>query len=198
MIKPCTAEYMVSDTTSTRMRKSWYPRVVAEQFLESTKDGDIERAPDPVTMIDGKLAWFNNTGDDQMVSVMVHRSSRGIVTTDPCTVVIQDAWSWQVGKQPQAPRPTIVQDSFGGRLQVNKAATEPDDLKYGRFFLDCDASQAWVSIGLVKDQEALQFWYLSSVQTPGVFISPTKFDPRWEARARWTRLQAFAAPVGSM
>lgn len=197
VLKPCTGEYMISDTRSLRMRSSWYPRIVAEAFLESTKDGDIERAPDPVTMIDGDLPWFNSTGDDQMLYVLVRRASRTVVSTDPCTVVIHDAWSVDVGERPSAPRPTIVQDSFGGRLQLNKASTAPEDLVYGRFFLDCDASQTWVRVGVVADQEAMHFRFITSVQTPGVWIAPTETDPRYEAYARWARLQAFAAPVGS-
>lgn len=197
MIKPCTAEYMIADTRGLRMRKSWYPRVVAEAFLGSTKDGEIQRAPDPVTMIDGDLPWFNNTGDDQMVFVQVIRSSRTIITTDPCTVVIHEGTSWQVGKRPSAPRPTVTQDSFGGRLQLNKAQTAPDQLAYGRLFLTVDASQTWVPIGLVPNGQALHFRYRAAVQTPGLWISPTEESPRYEAHARWGRLLAFAAPVGS-
>ena len=32
---------------------------VAEAFLESVKDGEISRSPDPVTMISGDLTWYN-------------------------------------------------------------------------------------------------------------------------------------------
>ena len=35
--KICTAEYMLSDTLGVGMRRSWYPRVVAERFLYKQK-----------------------------------------------------------------------------------------------------------------------------------------------------------------
>lgn len=201
MIKPCTSEYMTADTSGIRMRKSWYPRIVAESYLGETKDGDIEEAPDAVTMIEGDLPWFNNTNDDQVVAVMVHRAPRSIVTTDPCTVVLHDAWSFQVGINPSAEYPSIAQDAFGGRLQCNKASTAADSLAYGRFFLDSDDSQTWVPVGIVPVGQALHFRYLCGVQTPGLWIEPTNTSdgpqPRYEAYARWARLQAWALPVGS-
>ena len=197
MIKPCTAENMIADQRGLRMSKSWYPRLVSEAFLGSTKDGEIQRAPDPVPMIEGDVPWFNNTGAPQQVFVQVNRAARRIVAMDPVTVVMHDTWSWQVGKAPSAPRPTIAQDSFGGRLQLNKSSTEPKALKYGMLFLDTDTSHAWVPVGVVEHREALHFRFMTSVQTPGTFIAPTEREPRYEAYARWARLRVFAAPVGS-
>lgn len=196
-IKVCTSEYMLSTVNGLDMRRNWFPSVVAERFLQSKKDGQISRSPDPVTMIDGDLTYFNNTPDPVYITVQVIRAPRSIVAQNPGTVVIHDAWSWAVGKSPTADFPSVIQDSFGGRGQVDRPENAADKLLFGRFFADGDSSQAWVNVGQLDAQDSLHFRYLAAVQTPGVWTTPSEFEPRWEAQARWTRLLAFAMPIGS-
>lgn len=196
-IKVCTSEYMLSTVNGLDMRRNWFPSIVAERFLQSKKDGQISRSPDPVTMIDGDLTYFNNTPDPVYITVQVIRAPRSIVAQNPGTVVIHDAWSWAVGKSPTADFPSVIQDSFGGRGQVDRPENAADKLLFGRFFADGDSSQAWVNVGQLDAQDSLHFRYLAAVQTPGVWTAPSEFEPRWEAQARWTRLLAFAMPIGS-
>ncbi|WP_100522169.1 DUF7172 family protein [Mycobacteroides abscessus] len=196
-IKVCTSEYMLSTVNGLDMRRNWLPSIVAERFLQSKKDGQISRSPDPVTMIDGDLTYFNNTPDPVYITVQVIRAPRSIVAQNPGTVVIHDAWSWAVGKSPTADFPSVIQDSFGGRGQVDRPENAADKLLFGRFFADGDSSQAWVNVGQLDAQDSLHFRYLAAVQTPGVWTTPSEFEPRWEAQARWTRLLAFAMPIGS-
>lgn len=195
-LKLCTAEYMISDTNGLGMRRGWFPRVVAEAFLGSTKDGEIQRAPDPVTMIEGDLSWFNNSPDDQLVSVMVKRAPRSITTTNPNTVILHDAWTYDVGESPLADSPSVMQDSTGGRLQIDRASIAADDLQFGRLFIDADDSQTMVGVGLVPSMQAMHFRYLCAVQTPGTWTTPAE-NGRFEAQARWARLIALASPVGA-
>lgn len=194
-VKICTSENMLGTVKGLGLRRTFFPRIVAEAFLESTKDGEIKRAPDPVTMIDGDLSWTNNNDDPQYLFVQVIRGPRSIVAQSPSTVVIHDAWSWAVGASPTADYPSVVQDTFGGKLQFDRPSAAAADLKYARQFYDGDAAQAWVRVGKVDPQEALHFRYLAACQTPGVWTMPSEFDPRWEAHARWTRLLAFALPM---
>ncbi|EHI13132.1 DUF7172 family protein [Mycolicibacterium thermoresistibile] len=196
-VKPCTAEYMLSTVDGMGMRRNWFPRVVAERFLGSTKDGPISRAPDPVTMIDGDVTWHNNSRDPQMVAVQVNRAPRTIVAQNPSTVVIHDAWSFATGVSPVADYPSIVQDAFGGRAQVDRPETRGEDLRFGRLFIDGDSSQSWVPIGELAPQRSLHFRYLCAVQTPGTWTAPTEYEPRYEAHARWARLLVFAGPIGA-
>lgn len=195
-LKPCTSEYMLSTVRGLGMARHWYPRVLKEAFLESTKDGEIQRAPDPVTMIDGDLTWLNNTKDPQFVIVQVMRAPRSVVVQSPNTVVIHDAWSHRIGISPQADFPSVVQDTFGGKLQIDRASAAAADLLYGRLFYDGDSAQAWVTIGQIDAGESLHFRYLAAVQTPGIWTTASEFEPRWEAQARWGRLVAFGFPVG--
>lgn len=194
-LKICTAEHMISNVGGLGVATSWLPRVVQEQFLESTKDGPIKLSPDPVTMIDGDLTWYNNTGVDQRVWVLVHRAPRSIVAQSPATVVIHDAVSFRVGEVPIADFPSVIADTFGGRIQIDRASAAAADLQYGRYFLDGDDSQVYVDIGVVPDRRSFHFRYLAAVQTPNVWVTPTEFSPRWEANARWARLVALAAPA---
>ena len=196
-VRICTSEYMLGTVSGLGMARHWFPRVVAEAFLESTKDGEITRAPDPVTMIDGDLSWYNNKSDPQMLYVQVIRAPRSVVAQSPGTVLIHDAWSWAVGASPTADYPSVIQDTFGGKLQYDRPSAVAADLKYARQFYDSDSSSVWITVGQVDPQESLHFRYLAAVQTPGVWTTPTEFDARWEASARWARLLAFATPVGS-
>ncbi|WP_409428370.1 hypothetical protein [Mycobacterium sp. SMC-11] len=196
MIRPCTSEFLLSTADGLGLSDTWFPRVVAEAFLKSTKDGEIKYASDAVTMIDGDLTWYNQTPDRQAIVVQVIRAPRSVVSQSPSTVVIHDAWSFDVGKSPSAIQPTVVQDSFGGKCQIDRDSVAASDLIYGRVFYDQDATQSWVNIGLVEPGESLHFRYLAAVQTPGVWTEANndKFVSRWEAKARYTRLVAYAMP----
>lgn len=194
-LKVCTSEFMLSTTAGVGLRKSWLPRLVNSAFLESTKDGDIERSPDPVQMIDGDLTWFNNSKDDQVVDVMVHRAPRSIVAQNPVTVIILDGWSFDIGEAPDADFPSLEQDWFGGKVQIDRPNVAAADLLFGRYFFDADDCQTWVHLGLVPAQQAFHFRYLCSVQTPGLWTKPSEFDARYEAHARWARLEAWAGPA---
>lgn len=196
-IKVCTAEYLLSTVEGMDLRRTWFPRVVAERFLESTKDGEIARCPDPVTMIDGDLSYYNASADAQWLTLQVMRAPRSIVAQNPSTVIIHDAWSWAVGVNPHADRPSVMQDSFGGRVQIDRPEVQPEKLRFGRFFADGDSTNAYVTIGEITPGRSLHFHYQASVQTPGTWTAPTEFEPRWEAYARWARLVAIASPVGA-
>lgn len=197
-VKPCSAEYMLSTVDGIGMRETFYPRVVKEAFLESTKDGEISRSPDPVTMIDGDLAYFNNSPDAEELFVQIVRAPRSIVAQNPSTVVIQDAWTYAKGLDPQADYPSVMQDGFGGRSQIDRPEVTAKELQFGRLFLDGDSTTAMVHVGELPPYEVLHFRYIAAVQTPGTWITPSEFEPRWEASARWTRLVFIATPVGSL
>lgn len=196
-IKVCTSEYMLSTVAGLDMSRSWFPRVVAEAFLESTKDGTISRAPDPVTMIDGDVTWFNNSPDPQIVALQVTRAPRTIVAQNPGTVVIHDAWSAAKGVSPVADYPSVTQDAFGGRAQIDRPEAAAENLLFGRLFLDGDGTQAMVPVGVLPPKHSMHFRYVCSVQTPGTWTSPSEFESRIEAHARWTRLVVLASPVGA-
>jgi hypothetical protein len=193
-LKLCTAEFMISDYRGTGVSQTWLPRKVAEQFLESTKDGDIKLSPDPVTMIDGDLTWFNDSSDPQHAWVTIHRAPRSIVAQSPATVIIHDAWTYLVGVDPQADTPSVTADTFGGRLQIDRGSVAPADLLYARYFLSSDDSQVYVDCGVVPAQQSLHFRYLSAVQTPNIWTEPTAFTAKWSATANYARLIALAAP----
>ncbi|AEJ92818.1 hypothetical protein SEA_OSMAXIMUS_37 [Pegunavirus osmaximus] len=195
-LKLCTGEYMLSTVAGLGPSRGWFPRVLTEQMLESTKDGEIKLSPDPVTMIDGDLTWFNNSDDRVQVFVLVHTAPRDIIAQNPSTVVIHDAWSHRVGRAPSADFPSAIRNSFGGRLQLDRASVARDAVKFGRFFLTGDDQQAWVDLGIVRPQQSFHFRYRAAVQTPGTWVTPSELEPRWEAYARWTRLVALGGPVG--
>jgi hypothetical protein len=196
-LKICSFEYMLSTVNGLGVAQNYLPRVVKEAFLQSTKDGPIQISPDPVTMISGDLSWYNNTGDAQYVCMIVHRAPRSIVAQSPNTVIITDAWTSLISPVgTSADYPSVDQDTMGGRLQIDRPSVNPDDALYGRYFLDVDDSQAYAPVGIVPPTYSFNFRYLAAVQTPNIWVEPTQFTGRWEAKANWTRLTALASPVG--
>jgi hypothetical protein len=168
---------------------------VQQAFLQSTKDGNISISPDPVTMIQGAMNWFNSSSDPQFITVMVHRAPREITVQDPCTIIITDGWSFQVGTNPQAVTPAVTDDTFGGRLQVDPPDTLAANLSFARYFLLCDDSVSYVPVGVVQPGQSFEFQYLAAVQTPGTWTQPTAFTGEYIAYAYWTRLVALASPA---
>lgn len=194
-IKICTSNHFLSTVAGTGPRKAYLPGYSKGSMFTSDKDGEIKRAPDPVTMIDDSLYFYNNGSVDIQMYVTVMRSNRSIISTNPVTVIIHDAWSWAVGESPNAEFPSVSRDSFGGKLQIDKAKVGGKDLRYGRVFLDCDDSRVKVDVGVVKAGEALDFRYSASVQTPGLWTSPTEHEARYEAKSQWVKLTASHEPV---
>jgi len=194
-VRLCTSEYLISTVDGVGLRRGWFPRIVAEKYLTATKDGEIKRSPDPVPTILGDVTYVNGDPDPQTVIVQLQRGPRSIVTQSPNTVVIHDAWSWAVGADAAADFPSVGQETFGGGLQVDRPEAAAKDIKYGRTFLDCDSSQTWIPVGDIPPGESLHFRYLAAIQTPGVWTTPSEFEPRWEAFARWARLLVFAGPA---
>lgn len=195
-VKICTGDHLISTVAGMGLALSYFPRIVKEAMLESTKDGEIKRSPDPVTMIDGDVVWFNNSRARQYVVVQITRAPRSIVAQSPGTVIIHDAWSQRVGVDPTADYPSVRQDACGGALQFSRSSTAAADVEYCRQFYDFDSTQSWVDIGIVEAGESLHFRYLAAVHTPGLWTTPTEFTPRWEAHARYANLKVIAGPVG--
>ena len=196
-VRLCTFEHLLSTADGLGVARTWFPRVAAERFLTATKDGEIKRSPDPVPTIVGDLGWHNRDDADVDAWLQIVRGPRSIVTQNPSTVLIHDAWSWAVSDDPTADYPSVSQETTGGRMQVDRPQTAAKDLKRGRLFLDFDSSQVWVPLGVVPAGESVHVRYVASVQTPGVWTIPSEFEPRWEAHARWARLLLLVNPVGA-
>jgi len=194
-LKVLCAEFMLSDNNGLGVRRSWLLRKVAESFTGSTKDGPIQISPDPVTMIDADLYWYNDTPDPQDIWVIVSRAPRSVVVQSPCTVIILEGSSSQIGENPQADYPSMVDDAFGGGIAIDRLEVSSGSLQYGRFFFDGDDTQSYKHVGIVPPGQAFHFWYISAVQTPGLWTEATDFVTDWEADARWVRLIAMAMPV---
>lgn len=196
-LKICSFEYLLSTVDGLGVATDWLPRVVKQAFLQSTKDGDVSISPDPVTMISGDLSWYNNTDDSQYICVIIHRAPRSITAQSPTTVIIQDAWTTLISPVgTAADYPSVDADNMGGRLQIDRPAANPDDLLYGRYFLNMDDSQVYVPVGIVPPTWTFNIQYLTAIQTPGTWIEPTQFNGEWSATANWARLIALASPVG--
>lgn len=196
-VKPCTLSYMLATVDGLGMARHFYTRVVAEVMLESKKDGEIQRCPDPVTMIDGDLTWYNNTKDPQIVGVHIQRGPRSIVAQSPATVLIRDAWTHAVGVNRTADYPSFTNNACGGKLQIDRSSTAAADIQFGRVFYDYDDEPTWENVGQVDPGEALHFRYLCAVHTPGVWTTPGEGTPKWETKAQYARLRAWAGPVTS-
>lgn len=192
-IKICTAEHMISSPGGIGMARGWFPRIVAERFVGTTRDVTVERAPDPVTFIETDMTWYNGSADAQHVSVSIHRAPQSITTSNPNKVLITDAWSSDVGISPSAGVPEVSGDGLAGRLKLNRPSDLDENIVYGRLFIDADDHVGYAHIGSVPPGQAMHFRYVCAVQTPGDWRLAV--DPRHEAATRWVRLIAIASPM---
>lgn len=191
-LKLCTAEYMISDSNGLGFSKSWFPRLVRERFAASTQDGVVDRAPDPIPFIDTDLIWTNTTEEAQHLIMSVHKASRSIVSSNPNTVVLDDAYAWDVGESPSAPRPSSTRNGNGARVKITRATSSAAPA-FGRFFRDWPDVVAYEEIGQIDPGDSVHFRYMCLFSTPGEWRAATQ--PRHEAFARWVRLRLWAAPM---
>lgn len=189
-LKICSADYMLSQTSGTGFSESWLPRMVAERMATSTRDGDVDRAPDAIPFIDTSVLWTNTSKETQHLQMSVHRASRSLVTSTPNLLVIDDAWAFDIGKSPNAPIPTVQDNGVGIRIK-GLPSTAPNNV-FGRLFRDTPDWISYVELGPIDPDDTLHFRYRALFSTPGEWRSAT--SPRHEASARYTRLRLWAAP----
>ncbi|MCM6777944.1 hypothetical protein NDR87_31400 [Nocardia sp. CDC159] len=186
----CSSEWMISGPRGTALADGWYPRIVAERFLTSTRDGDVARAPDPVPFIQGEVTWTNTTGAVQQCWIGTHRAPRVIVAANPNTYVLDDAISWDVALSPDAPAPFAAEDGVGARCQTTPFAA--NQVGYTRLFRGWDDSVRVDQIGDVPAGHTVHVRYAALYTTPGSWRAPNQ--GLQVVRAYWARLRLFAAP----
>lgn len=188
-LKVCTAEFMISDSTGTGFAQTWLPTMVSERMAVSGRDGPVDRAPDQVPFIDSEILW-TNTGDETVHTMMsVHRASRSLVSSSPNTLVLDDAWTFDIGESPSAPLPFGTSNGVGARVKTRRSY---QPLIFTRIFRDFPDWISYVHLGAVDPGDSLHFRYRCLFSTPGEWRTPVQ--PRHEAAARWARLRLFTAP----
>lgn len=186
----CTAEFLISNSGGTGFSQSWLPTMVAERMLVSTKDGDVDRSPDPVAFIDGELLWANPYNFPIHAAMSVHRGSRTLITSNPNTLALDDVWTWDISASPSAPLPSGSNSGFAIRQQQNRQAQVP--MIYCRRFRDEPDVISYAHLGLIDVGQSLHFRYQCAFTTPGNWRTP--LQPRFEANARYTRLRLWTGP----
>lgn len=189
-IQLCVSEWMISNSSGTGLARAWLPRLVAERFATSTRDGAVDRAPDQLVFIDTDLTWRNTSGAWQAVQLSLHRASRTLITSNPNTVSLDDALSWDIGAAPSAPVPTAVGD--GAAIRLKSSPSSETNMIYGKMFHDADDTVSWHELGSVADGETVHVRYRCLFSTPGEWRTAVK--PQFEAWARWARLRLWASP----
>lgn len=188
-LRICTAEFLLSDNRGTGFSQSWLPTVVAERMAVSSKDGAVDRAPDQVPFIESEILWTNSFDETVHVGVSVHRAGRFLLTSSPNTLVLDDAWTFDVGVSPSAALPFGTNSGVGVRCKTRQSF---NPLIFSRFFRDFPDSVSYVEVGAVDPGETAHFRYRCLFSTPGEWRAAVQ--PRYEAAARFTRLRMFIGP----
>lgn len=186
----CTSSWMSSGPAGTGFADGWIPREVAERFVTSSKDGDVNQAPDPLPFIDAELTWTNTTGCNQWVRLGTQRAPRVIVASNPNTYALDDAISWDVGLSPNAPAPYALENGIGARGQSTPFAV--NQVGYTRLFRGWDDSMRYDVIGTVKPDESVHVRYQALYTSPGQWRAPSQ--ALQTVRAYWVRLRLQAGP----
>lgn len=190
-LRICTSEHMISTATGTGLSLAWLPHVAAERVAQSARDGAVSHAPDPVPLIDTDLTWTNNTGGLVNLHLQLRRASRTIITSNPNTVVLDDALSWDIGTNPNAPLPSVTANGIGSRLKKSPKAF--GSTVYARVFADFDDWTTFEHLGAAGPDETVHIRYQCVLTTPGEWRLGDR--PLHEAHARWARLSLFVAPL---
>lgn len=185
----CVAEWMVSDSNGTAFSQAWLPTLVAERMATSGKDGNVDRSPDQVPFIDSEILWTNTDEDPVHTMISIHRAPRSLVTSTPNTLVLDDAWTWDIGQSPSAPTPYGTNSGVGLQVQIRKSF---ETQQYTRMFRDFPDSISYQDLGEVPPGQTVHFRYRCLFSTPGTWRAATQ--PLHVAQARWTRLRLWSAP----
>lgn len=186
----CGSEWMISGPNGTGFADGWLPRIVAQRFVVSTRDGEVQRAPDPVPFIQAEMSWSNDTGATQRCWLGTHRAPRVIVAANPNTYALDDAISWDVGLSPNAPQPYATENGIGARLQTTPNTA--NEMGYTRMFRGWDDSVRMDEIGEVADGQTVHIRYAALYTTPGSWRAPNQ--GLQVVRAYWVRLRLWATP----
>jgi hypothetical protein len=181
---------MISSPLGTDLADSWMPRIVEERFATSTKDGSVDRAPDPVPFIDTEMSWTNDTGVQQKLIISMHRAPRTIVAANPNTYVLDDALSFDIGSSPNAPQPYATKNGIG--LQGKNTPFALNQVYYGRLFRGWDDGIRFDNVGTILNGQTVHVRYSALFSTPGQWRAPS--NPLQVVRAYWVRLQLWAYP----
>lgn len=166
------------------------PRIVMERFAVSTKDGAVDRAPDPVPFIDTEMSWTNDTGAQQKLFLGMHRAPRTIISANPNTYVLDDALSFDIGFSPNAPQPYATKNGIGSQGKSTPFAL--NTVYYGRLFRGWDDSVHFDNVGTIQAGDTVHVRYSALFSTPGTWRAPAQ--ALQVVRAYWVRLQLWAAP----
>ncbi|AXK88814.1 hypothetical protein SAMN05421776_108205 [Nocardia farcinica] len=186
----CSSEWMFSSPRGTGLGDGWLPRIAAERFVASTRDGEVQRASDPVPFIQAELSWTNTTGVDQECWLGTHRAPRTIVAANPNTYVLDDAITWDVGLSPNAPEPYLTEDGIGAKGQGTPWSY--NQVHYARMFRGWDDSVRFDGIGTVPAGDTVHIRYAALYTTPGQWRAPS--NALQVVRAFWVRLRLWAIP----
>lgn len=187
--KLCTMEALLSDSVGMEFSSSWLPTLVAQRMDVSARDGGVDRAPDQVPFIDSEILWTNATDQTVAVQVQVQRASRSLISSTPNTVVLDDAWTWEIAESPSAPTPFGTNNGVGTRIKTVKST---QSLEFSRIFRDYPGWASFVHVGACDPGDTVHFRYRALFSTPGEWR--TAVQPRHEVWARYVRLRMFTRP----
>lgn len=188
-LRICTAEFMVSESSGTGFSNAWTPSLVAESLIASGKDGAVDRSPDQVPFIDGEMLWTNASDDTVYAMASVGKAARSITTSTPNLLVLDDAYSWDIGISPAAATPYGANNGSGERVQNSPTTIAVGYLRYFRDFPD---AVTYMSLGAVDPGESVHFRYRCLFSTPGNWRAAVQ--PLFLAYARYARLRLWVSP----
>jgi len=186
----CSSEWMISTPTGTDLAEGFLPRIAMERFAASTKDGSVDRAPDPVAFIDTEMSWTNDTGVQQKLMIGTHCAPRTIVAANPNLYVLDNALSYDIGLSPNAPQPYATKNGIGAQGKSTPFAL--NQVYYGRLFRGWDDLVRFDNIGTIAAGDTVHVRYSALYSNPGQWRAPSQVLQ--VVRAYWVRLQLWAWP----
>lgn len=173
------------------------PRLVANKVIESVGDGPIEKAWTTLPgklMMNGDLAWANDTPIEQQLLIRVTRGLREIVTPNPNAIQMRDRWTTAINTTPDEPLPTGVYNSQLG-VAIDKGTTSVTEPNIGlmRLYWGTGTVDEW--FGTVRPRDVFRLRYQQYVWTPPPFSENANgTNPIHQAHSHDTRIQLIVFP----
>ncbi|EHI13134.1 hypothetical protein KEK_08132 [Mycolicibacterium thermoresistibile ATCC 19527] len=192
----CIDENLTTDDAGQLRLQPWaVPRLVADVRANSGGDGRVYPAttlPGKL-LIDGRVAWRNDTPIDQRILIRITRGPRSWITSNPNAIQFRDRWTFAVDAEPAEPITTGIYNGHTGSaidFGTNSVAEPQPGVEW--MWTDTNSSDEWVPYPIEPGQH-FRLRYRCYVWTPPPWSdNANKNQPRHEAHARWARLQLIA------
>lgn len=171
------------------------PRLVVDELAQGSEGKVYESQSLPgKLLIEKRVEWYNDTPLEHMVRIMVSRSDRAWITSNPNAVEIRDLWTRAIDAEPSVPVVTgLYNGACGSSVDIGtNTVSEPLP---GRHWVWEAGHLSDEYMGPVEPGSTLKVWYRAYVWTPPPWSNNANNSaPQHWASAKHSRISLMVFP----